>query len=164
MVARRRLLLAGSGALVAGCGFQLRRAPEMRFRTIALSGFAAHSSLAEEMRRQIDSSPTTKVVDTVGRAEVVLEALLDTRQSIVVASTAAGQVREVQLRTRLQFRLRTQAGRELIPLTDILLARDMSFSEEVALAKEQEQALIYRALESDIVGQVMRRLAAVQGI
>jgi LPS-assembly lipoprotein len=44
-----------------------------------------------------------------------------------------------------------------------VLARDMSYNESAALAKEHEESLLYRAMQSDIVSQVMRRLAAVQG-
>ncbi|MFL6661682.1 MAG: LPS assembly lipoprotein LptE [Rhizobacter sp.] len=164
MAQRRLLLVAFIGAAAAGCGFQLRRAPELHFRTIALTGFRPRSPLAEELRLQLDSSPRTKVVDAVAQAQVVFEALLDARERSVVGSTAAGQVRELQLRTRLQFRLRTPAGRELIPATELVLARDMNYSEELALAKEQEEALLFRTMQSDIVAQVMRRLAAVQAV
>jgi len=164
MAQRRLLLVAFIGAAAAGCGFQLRRAPELHFRTIALTGFRPRSPLAEELRLQLDSSPTTKVVDAAAQAQVVFEALLDARERSVVGSTAAGQVRELQLRTRLQFRLRTPAGRELIPATELVLARDMNYSEELALAKEQEEALLFRTMQSDIVAQVMRRLAAVQAV
>ena len=164
MAQRRLLLVAFMGAAAAGCGFQLRRAPELHFRTIALTGFRPRSPLAEELRLQLDSSPTTKVVDAAAQAQVVFEALLDARERSVVGSTAAGQVRELQLRTRLQFRLRTPAGRELIPATELVLARDMNYSEELALAKEQEEALLFRTMQSDIVAQVMRRLAAVQAV
>jgi len=38
----------------------------------------------------------------------------------------------------------------------------MTYSEGVALAKEQEEAMLFRAMQSDIVAQVMRRLAALQ--
>ena len=164
MAQRRLLLVAFIGAAAAGCGFQLRRAPELHFRTIALTGFRPRSPLAEELRLQLDSSPTTKVVEAAAQAQVVFEALLDVRERSVVGSTAAGQVRELQLRTRLQFRLRTPAGRELIPATELVLARDMNYSEELALAKEQEEALLFRTMQSDIVAQVMRRLAAVQAV
>ena len=160
----RRSLLISAAAALAGCGFELRRAPELRFRTIQLAGFKAHSPLADELRTNIDASTTTKVVDTTAQAQVVLEALADARERSVVASTAAGQVRELQLRARLNFRLRTPAGKELIPATEILLSRDMSYSETVALAKEQEEAQLFRAMQSDIVAQVMRRLAAVQSL
>jgi LPS-assembly lipoprotein len=162
MPLRRRLVAAGAAAALAGCGFQLRRAPQLRFRTIALSGFDRFSPLAEELRVNIDATPTTQVVETP--AQVVLEALADARERSVVASTAAGQVRELQLRTRLQFRVRNAAGRELIPTTEILLSRDMNYSESLALAKEQEEQLLYRAMQTDIVAQVMRRLAAVPGM
>ena len=162
-LARRSLLLAGVGTL-AGCGFELRRAPELRFRSIQLTGFPPRSPLADELRMSINSSKTTLAVETVAQAQVVFEAITDARERSVVAITAAGQVRELQLRARLNFRLRTPSGKELIPATEILLSRDMSYSESAALAKEQEEAQLFRAMQSDIVAQVMRRLAAVQAL
>ena len=161
---RRHLLAAAAACALAGCGFELRRAPELRFRSIALTGFKPRSPLAEELTLNIDASKTTLVVDTPAKAQVVLEAITDGRERSVVASTAAGQVRELQLRTRFVFKLRTANGRELIPSTELLLSRDMSYSESAALAKEQEEALLFRTMQSDIVAQVMRRLAAVQAL
>ena len=38
----------------------------------------------------------------------------------------------------------------------------MSYSETAALAKAQEETLLYRAMEDDIVAQVLRRLAAIK--
>jgi LPS-assembly lipoprotein len=81
----------------------------------------------------------------------------------VVASTAAGQVRELQLRLRFEFRLSTPGGRELIPATELLLSRDLSYSESFALAKAQEEAEIYAAMQTDIVQQLLRRLARGNG-
>jgi len=161
---QRRGLLLASAALVAGCGFELRRAPELHFRSVQLTGFPPRSPLADELRMSINASKTTLVVDSAAQAQVVFEAITDARERSVVASTATGQVRELQLRARLNFRLRTPSGKELIPATEILLSRDMSYSEMAALAKEQEEALLFRAMQSDIVAQVMRRLAAVQPI
>jgi LPS-assembly lipoprotein len=158
----RRTLLVATFATLAGCGFELKRAPELRFTTVHLSGFKPRSALAEELRISINLSQSTLVVDSPAQAQVVFEALNEAREKSVVASTAAGQVREMQLRTRLSFRLRTAAGKELIPLTEIVLNRDMSYSETAALAKEDEERQLYRAMQSDIVTQVMRRLASVQ--
>lgn len=165
MPTRRHLLAAGAlASLAGGCGFQLRRAAELQFKSVMFRGFPARSSLAEELRTQIDASKTTVVVDSLAQAQVVLEALLDVREKSVVASTAAGQVRELQLRTRLSFQLSTPSGKLLIAPTELLQSRDMSYSESLALAKEQEAALLYRAMQSDIIAQVMRRLAAVSGV
>ncbi len=159
-MASRRLALALPAILaLAACGFELRRTPAMRFQSVQLSGFAPKSPLALELRQSIDSSADTRVVD--GAAQVVFEALADTRDRSVVASTSAGLVREVQLRARLNFRLRTAGGKELIAPTEILQVRELSYNEGVALAKQYEEAFQFKQMQSDIVAQVIRRLAAV---
>lgn len=160
---RRQLLTAlagGAAAALAGCGFQLRRPPELNFQSIALTGFLPRSPLAEELRRQLLLQ--VRVVDTPEKAQVVLHALEDLRERSVVASTSAAQVRELQLRLKLNFRAHTPGGRELIPRAELLLLRDMSYSENAALAKEFEEAELFRELQADLVGQVLRRLAAIQ--
>ena len=163
---QRRLLLrsvcAGTGlALLGGCGFRLRRPPTLPFATIQLVGFPARSPFTDELTRSIEASGSTRVVESVAQAQVVLEALADVRDKSVAAQTAAAQVREFTLRRRLRFRLRTPGGRVLIPETELLLARDMTYNETDALAKEEEEATLYRSMQTDIVEQVMRRLAAV---
>lgn len=164
MRTRRAALVAAAlwpaGALL-GCGFELRRAVALPMKSVALTGFAPGSPLAVGMRRALRDSGVA-LRDNPAQAEVVLEALADTRERTVAASTAVGQVRELQLRVRLRFRLATPAGRLLIAPTELLLTRDMSYSETAALAKQQEEALLYGAMDEDIVAQVMRRLASVQ--
>ncbi len=162
-VGERRSLLAAVALLpLAGCGFELRRAPALKFKTIQLANFRARSPLADELRSSIDASRTTTVVDTLAQAQVVLEAIDDVREKVVVASGAAGQVTEFRLRERFNFRLRLQNGRELIPPIEIAQTRDLSYTESAALAKEQEENFLYRAMQSDIVAQVLRRLVTVQ--
>ena len=162
---RRRVLIAAALPLAASlgaCGFELRRAPELRFRTIQLTGFKPRSPLADELRLNINASTTTLVVEALPQAQVVLEVVDDVREKAVVATNSVGQVTEFQLRERFSFRLKSVAGRELIPKTEILLSRDLSYTESAALGKEQEEAFLYRTMQSDIVSQVLRRLASVQ--
>lgn len=159
---RRVLLLASVAGLgLAGCGFQLRRPTTLNFDRIVLVGFTPRSPFTEELRRAIEAGGRARVVETLAQAEVALEVLQDRRERSVVASTAAGQVREFSLRTRFRFRVRTPGGRVLIPDNEIYLSRDMSYNETDALAKQEEEELLYRGMQSDIVDQVMRQLAAV---
>jgi LPS-assembly lipoprotein len=157
---RRRLLL-GAAATLAGCGFELKRPPELSFKTIQLIGFAPRSPLAVELKTSIDATPTTRVVEAAKDAEVVLQALGETREKVVVAQTAANQIREFELRYRFSFRVRTVAGKDLVPESEIVLKRSLTYSETIALAKEQEEAYLYKTMQSDIVSQVSRRLASV---
>ena len=161
---RRRLLLALGGApwLVA-CGFQLRQAPEFGFRRIALAMPA--TALATELRRQLQGTGRVEVLADAAKAgagDVVLESPGEQRERTVVSVTATGEVREFQLLIRLRFRLRTPEGRELLPMSEITRQIDQSYSESAALSKEQEALMLYRSMQSDIVQQVMRRLATVR--
>ena len=162
MTGRRAFVLAAAASTLSACGFELRRPPELRFKTIQLIGFAARSTLATELKRNIDTSPTTRVVETAKDAEVVLQALTEERQKSTVAVTSANQVREFELRLRFNFSLRSLGGKELIPPSEILQKRHLTYTESAALAKEQEEAFLYRSMQSDIVTQVLRRLASVQ--
>ena len=68
------------------------------------------------------------------------------------------------MRIRFQFKLRSTKGKELIPTTEILQKRDISFNESAVLAKETEEGLLYREMQSDIIQQIMRRLATVTSL
>jgi LPS-assembly lipoprotein len=161
MLNRRAVLIAASGAALGGCGFELRQAPALPFRSMALVGFAPDSRLRAALQRSLEQAGVT-LHERPAQAETVFDALGDAREKTVAASTAAGQVRELQLRVRLRFRVATPSGRLLLPAADLLLSRDMSYSETAALGKQQEEALLYSAMEDDIVAQVLRRLASIQ--
>ncbi len=163
---QRRLLLAvsGSALLLAACGFQLRGAPELPFQSLYV-GADVNSALANELKRNLASLGNLQVITDPqmrNSAQVVLDILQDQREKTVVGVNTSGQVREFQLRVRLRYRLRTPQGRELIPETELLLQRDISFNESAVLAKEAEEKLLYRDMQSDIVQQLIRRLAALR--
>ena len=155
-----------SVAGLAGCGFALRRAPNFAFKTL-FSPFPEASPLGMELRRSLESNGAVRVITDVRQideADVVLDVLTDRREKVVVGRNASGQVREFQLRIRFVFKLRTPRGKELIPDVEILQQRDISFNESAVLAKEKEEALLYRDMQSDIVQQIVRRLAAVTAL
>lgn len=157
---RRRAVLAPLALLAAGCGFELRQTPALPMRSIALVGFRPDSPLRAALRAELERAGVA-LREMPGQADAVFDVLADTRDKTVAASTAFGQVRELQLRVRLRFRVATPGGRLLLPPSDLLLARDMSYNETDALAKQQEEALLYRAMDEDIVAQVLRRLASI---
>lgn len=179
----RRLLLAATvAATLAGCGFQLRQAPEFVFDTIVINA-PQTSPLAAELRKTLQRDGKVRVVTgtlapatppsgaatplappVVVPGQVIFDLLQEQREKVVVGLNASGQVREYQLRSRIHFRVRTPQARELIPDTELLQQRDISFNEAAVLAKEAEETLLYRDMQNDIVQQLMRRLAALQAV
>ena len=170
---RRHLLvlsvstLGSLGSLaLGGCGFALRKAPDFAFSTL-FTGLPESSPLGVELRRSLQSSGKVQVITDPRRlseAQVILDVLADQREKVVLSLNASGQVRENQLRIRFRFKLRTLAGKELIPESEITQQRDITFNESAALSKESEEALLYRDMQSDIVQQLVRRLAAVPSV
>lgn len=160
---RRRLVLALPWAgLLAGCGFHLRQAPDFAFSTLYCG---ADTPLSNELKRDLTASGKVQVFNDakqIGDAQVVLDIPGDQRERVVVALNSAGQVREIELRLRVTFRLQGKGGKELIPDTQLLQRRYVSYNATVVLAKESEEALLYRDMQTDIVQQMMRRLAAVK--
>jgi LPS-assembly lipoprotein len=156
-------MVAASAALLPACGFQLRGSPNLPFN-VMYAGFAENSSLGQELKRSLESSGVRVISDNrqLDAAQVILEVLQDQREKTVVGVNSTGQVREFQLRIRFKFRLRGKDGKELVPETELLQQRDISFNESGALAKEAEEAQIYRSMQSDIVQQALRRLSSVK--
>ena len=168
---QRRVLLSlltstAAVAVLPGCGFALRQAPNFAFSTL-YTNMPEASPLAVELRRNLQSTGKVRVITDaaqINEAQVVLESLGAQREKVVLSVNASGQVREFKLRLRVRFRLRTQAGKELIPASEILLERDISFNESAVAAKDAEELLLYRDMQSDVVQQILRRLAAVQSL
>ena len=162
---RRRLLVAAPCiAILAGCGFKLRGNQTFAFDTIAVTPESG-GAVATDLIRYLGDT-VRPLVPQPGEQppQVILDILQDAREKSVVGVNSSGQVREFQLRLRVRFRLRTAQGREIIPPTEIVQQRDISFNESAVLAKEAEEVLIYRDMQTDIVQQLMRRLAAVKTI
>lgn len=164
----RRLLLINLGAVVTGCGFQLRQSPNYAFSTLFVN-LPENDVMGASLRRNIASSGQVTVITDVRdveKAQVIYEPTLNVREKVILGRTSTGAIREYQLRLRYRFRLRTQGGKELISDTDaeIFLTRDINFNETGALSKESEEALLYRDMENDLIQQVLRRLAAVRSL
>jgi len=165
MTLSRRSWLIGVATVVpatlVGCGFQLRRPPELQLKRLLLRGFDRHSGQADELRRQLRFSPGVVLAEAATDADLVLEAQLDTQTRVATSTTAAGQVRDLALRSRLRYRVLTPGGLELIAPTELAQSRDLTYQESAALAKEDEAKMLFRAMYADIASQVLRRLASI---
>ncbi len=160
---RRRLLAAGllgAASLLAGCGFRLRRSAALPFRTL-YTGFAPTSAIGAEFRRLVRVAEDTELVDDPKKAEARLEVLREQREREVVAFSTTGRPREYQLRLRFVFRVVDAQSRELLPSTELVLSRDITSTDIEVVAKQQEEELLFRDMQSDLVQQLLRRLAAI---
>lgn len=155
---RRVLATALLFCTLSACGFHLRGPQVLPFSTIYLA-MNPYEDFTAATKRTIETSGSTRVVAAAAQAEVQLQVVRNEKEKYILSLNANGTVREYQLRQRFGFRVVDKAGLEVTPYSEIYVTRDVSFSEGLELAKEQEDALLYRDMESDIIQQLMRRLA-----
>ena len=148
------------GFLLTGCGFHLREALSLPFKSIYV-GLPEQSELGAALKRQLRAGGTT-LAATPAEADAILTVAVDARDKSILSLNAAGRVREFLLRQRFAFRLHNGKGREFLPLSEVQVTRDISYSDTELLAKESEEALLYRDMQNDLVQQVMRRLEAAK--
>ena len=156
----RRALLIGLLAALAGCGFKLRGTADVPFQTLYIP--SANTGMALELKRNIEAGTKAKVVDDPQQAEAVMEFTQEAREKEILSLTGTGRVREFQLRYRVGFRVHDGRGGHYVTPGTIQLTRDVTFNDAEVLAKEAEEQLLFRDMQSDMVQQIMRRLAAAE--
>ncbi|GAA5157312.1 LPS assembly lipoprotein LptE [Viridibacterium curvum] len=158
---RQFALLLVLSLSLAACGFHLRGPQAMAFKTIHL-GMSEYSDLANDLRRQLRTTGTTEAVSTASDAEVRMIVVADNREKNILSLSSGGTVREFQLKRQFRFRVLDKAGREVMSLAEIAVTRDITYNDNIALAKEQEELILQRDMQADLVQQIMRRLAAIR--
>ena len=142
--------------------FPLHRAAQRRstFRTL-YTNFSPTSAIGAEFRRLVRVAQDTRIVDDPKEADARLEVLSEAREKEVVGYSSTGRPREYQLRLRFTFRVVARDSTVLLPPTEIVLHRDITSSDIEQVAKQQEEELLYKEMQSDLVQQLLRRLAAL---
>ena len=147
--------------LLSACGFQLRGTAALPFDTLYLPPTTT-PGVALDLKRNIQAGTRTTVVDDPKKAEAIFEFLQEAREKHILSLAATGRVREFQLRYRVSFRVHDGKGGEYLPLSALVLTRDVTFNDSEILAKDSEEQLLFRDMQFDMVQQIMRRLAAAQ--
>ena len=143
---------------LAGCGFRLRGTADVPFQTLYVPN--SDSGIALDLKRNVQAGTQARVVDDAKQAEAVLVFSEELREKNILSLSSQGRVREFQLRYRVGFRVHDGKGGEFVPQTSIALTRDITFNDSDVLAKEAEEQLLFRDMQSDMVQQIMRRLAS----
>lgn len=159
--ALRALFLGCAVLALAACGFHLRGAANLPFKTLSIS-LPEVSELRAQIARSVMAGSDTRVVAPGEPAEAVLDITQDSLGKNILSLNPNGRVREYQLVRVFSFRLHNGKGTELLPGGTITLRRDVTFSDDQLLAKEQEEVLLRRDMQNDLVQQLLRRLSAAK--
>ena len=158
---KRRLFLAAlPAALMAGCGFQLRRLEGIPFAGLYVDA-PPDSEVAQRIRNAMTSSKNTRLTATAGEAEAVLQVGQEERSKIILSLSGAGRVTEYRLGLKLTYSVKGKDGRSLAAAETIELVRDMTYDDSQLLAKSYEERLLYRDMEDTAAQRILRRMQAI---
>jgi LPS-assembly lipoprotein len=146
---------------LTACGFQLRGQAALPFETIYIS-FPEGHPIGTDVKRLVQAGTTTRVVDKAKNAQATLEIISVVNDKQIMSVSGGGRVREFELRYRVSFRLFDAKGVDLIPTNEIALRRILPFTDAQVVAKEGEEAMLVREMQSDSAEQILRRLEAVK--
>ena len=149
-----------AAALIAGCGFQLRGSATVPFQTLYIPD--AKTGIALDLKRNIEAGTNAKVVDDPKNAEAILELSAENKEKIILSLTGTGRVREFRLRYSMRYRVHDGKGNEYVPSSVVQLTRDVTYDDSAILAKEAEEQLLFRDMQTDLVQQVLRRLSSAE--
>lgn len=160
---RKLVVLFIAVVLLAGCGFQLRGSSgaQLPYKSIYLS-MPDNNDVTIALRRYLAAIPTTELMSSKDKAEAVFVQVADKREKSILSLNTSGQVREFRLQAIYSFRVLDAQGREIVPVNEITLMRDFTFNDSTILAKDLEEALLWRDINYDLVSQIMRRLSIVK--
>lgn len=154
-----RALILLFALVLSACGFQLRGSYNLPWETLHI-GLPENSELYFQIKRGIEAGSQTKVIPDAKQANASLVILRNDQHKSILSLSAKGLVREFQLTRTISYRIQDASGKELIPINQIILQRDMTFDDERIFAKEAEEAMIWREMQQDMVQQLLRRLSA----
>lgn len=145
---------------LAGCGFKLRGAAELPFSSLYVQVSDA-SQFGHELKRALRAVNAPLATSSTA-AHATLVIMSELREKQILSLGGQGRVREYQLRYRVGYQVTDGKTKAYTPPTEIVLKRDISFNDNEALAKEAEELLLYRDMQTDAVQQLLRRLQATK--
>ena len=147
--------------LLSACGFQLRGDPAVGLTSLQVTTVVP-SGTATEIRRSLAASSSRKAAPADPSA-TNLRVLSEGRDKQVYTITSSGRVYEFQLRLVVRYEVLVP-GRDapLIEPTEVEARRVITYSETAPIAKEAEEQLLFRDMQLELAGRILRQIALAQ--
>jgi LPS-assembly lipoprotein len=142
-----------------GCGFHLRGAADVSFKTIHIQG--NRLLISKNLSKSLSNSGV-KVLPSTEGADLILETVKEESEKRILSLSGRGVVNEYELYYRVRYRTK-MAGAELWSQVQTVEARrDFSYTDANLLAKQSEEARLNENMQADVVSSLLRRLSALK--
>ena len=156
-----RILLFAAILSLTACDFHMRGHNSMQVKLAFQSVFlrtASDTPFTTDLRKALVLNKVA-LTDSADEATITLEIISEASDKQILSLSAAGKVTEYNLRYRVTISAYDSGLAYWLPTSDVALNRTMTYDDSQVLAKEQEQAVLYKDMRTDAVAQVLRRLS-----
>jgi len=154
-------LALGVGGGLSACGWRIRGKIELPYKKVLISG-----TMTPELKNMIVTVLNVndiEVVESAKAADLVLEIMSEQNAKQVLAYNTAGQITSYRIISRIVLRtFDPTTGIEIMPESDIYQMRDLEFNQSNIQAFDQMVNDYVAAMRTDLVIQLMRRLASIK--
>lgn len=155
--------LAAAGALcllLTACGFHLRQPPDLppSMREIYVAAPGQSGQLVRELRRNL-ASDSTQVLSSPEHATATLSIISVDQSSRPLAVDVSGNPLEYQVTYSVSFSLIVEGVTVMEPQT-LTLNRDYAYSVANAVANQEQEQALNRAMAKDVAQFITFRLVA----
>jgi len=155
-----RLVLLVAVLCLSACGFHLRGSDlndiTFSFKSLYLKAPGV-TPFVSELRGVLEANKIN-LTATADQADLVLEVVSEQTLKQILSLDSSGRVQEYQLFYRVSLRAYDKNMVDWLPAEEISLSRNMTYDDTQVLAKQQEEAALYKDMRSDAVMQALRRL------
>jgi LPS-assembly lipoprotein len=149
------------GISLSACGFHVRghntSAQSFPFTSLYIKSTSV-TPFVTDLKNNLELYKI-KIADSSATADLTLDIVSESSDKQILALSGTAQVREFQLRYVVSIRAYDKEMVEWLPADEISLQRSLTYDDALILAKEQEEALLYRDMRADAVQQILRRLS-----
>jgi LPS-assembly lipoprotein len=159
----KRNLLCVMFALVMssliGCGFHLRGAADVSFKTIYIQG--NRLLISKNLSKSLTNNGVKVLPSTYG-ADLILETVKEESEKRILSLSGRGVVNEYELYYRVRYRTKMVGAELWSPVQTVEARRDFSYTDANLLAKQSEEARLNENMQADVVSSLLRRLSALK--
>ncbi len=154
----KTLLMLSLAALLAACGFHLRGAAQMPFKSIYIEAVNPNSPLISELRSNLKANHI-ELPAKADQAEVILNIAQEQTDKQILSLGGNGRVSEYQLHYRVSLRAYDNQQNEWLSAENLKQSRDFTYDDTQLLAKATEEEQLYQNMRVEMAQQIMRRLS-----
>ena len=157
----KKILISALCLTVMACGFHLRGQATLPFETLYVNP-AYDAAFAAQLKRAVLFGTNTRLTDDPKKADAIFQLESEARERTILAINTSGTVAEYELLMRISFRVYNSQGQNWVAPTVLILKRHVSYNDANVLAKDYEEAQLYRDMQSDAVQQVLQRMSGAR--